>query len=141
MVFFTVSVGAASKSLGDTAIYDVSGGCISLGAEIKSDVGNFGGLVAFLKGKDGNGLNDNEVSTSQFEGALHWRLHSDGWMANARISGAPIKMKGTRVFRADTGADTIEKTMRGKWDGTTSEESRVGKECVSTYNTRWVPSH
>src|SRR3546814_19805064 len=39
-------------------------------------------------------------------------------MANARISGAPIKMKGTRVFRADTGADTIEKTMRGKWDGT-----------------------
>src|SRR3546814_20804613 len=39
-------------------------------------------------------------------------------LANARVSGAPIKMKGTRVFRADTGAETVEKTMRGKWDGT-----------------------
>jgi len=112
------AVWGTSKSLGDTASYDVSGWGISLGAEIKSDVGNFGGSVAFLKGKDGNGLNDNEVSTSQFEGALHWRLRSDGWMANARISGAPIKMKGTRVFRADTGAETVEKTMRGIWDGT-----------------------
>src|SRR3546814_10081497 len=45
-------------------------------------------------------------------------LRSDGWIANARISGAPIKMKGTRVFRAEAGAEDIDKTMRGKWDGT-----------------------
>src|SRR3546814_13567955 len=114
MVFFTVSVGAASKSLGDTAIYDVSGGCISLGAEIKSDVGNFGGSVAFLKGKDGNGLNDNEVSTSQFEGALHWRLHADGWMANARLSCAPNKMTGPRGYGAATRAATTRQTLRGQ---------------------------
>src|SRR3546814_11645899 len=122
---------------------------MSLDDEIKSSFVNFVVWVGCRKGNGGNGLNDNEVSTSQFEGALHWRLHSDGWMANARISGAPIKMKGTRVFRADTGADTIEKTMRGKWDGTLwsasgsvahrSEGRRVGKECGRTCSARGWP--
>lgn len=112
------AVWGTSKGIGNTASYDVTGWGISLGAEIKTDIGNFGGSVAFLSGKDGNGSNDNEVSTSQFEGALHWRLRSNGFMANARVSGAPIKMKGTRNFRAEAGAEDIEKTMRGKWDGT-----------------------
>lgn len=112
------AVWGTSKSIGNTASYDVSGWGIGLGAEIKSDIGSFGGSFAFLSGKDGNGSNANEVSTSQFEGALHWRLRSDGFMANARVSGAPVKLKGTRIFQAKDGAETIEKTMKGKWDGT-----------------------
>jgi hypothetical protein len=112
------AVWGTSKSVGDTASYDVSGWGISGGAEIKSDVGNFGGSIAFLSGKDSNGSNANEVATSQFEGALHWRLRSKGFMANARVSGAPISMKGTRIFRAEAGAEDIDKTMKGKWDGT-----------------------
>ena len=111
------AVWGTAKGVGQTAGYNVSGWGISLGAEIKSDIGNFGGSVAFLNGKDGNSSNDNEVSSSQFEGALHWRLQSDGWLASARVSGAPINMKGTRFFRADAGATDIEKTIRGKWDG------------------------
>jgi hypothetical protein len=112
------AVWGTSKSVGDTASYDVSGWGIGLGAEIKSDIGNFGGSIAFLSGKDSNGSNANEVSTSQFEGALHWRLRSKGFMANARVSGAPIKMKGTRIFQAEAGAEDVEETMKGKWDGT-----------------------
>ncbi|MGH6650863.1 MAG: autotransporter domain-containing protein [Sphingopyxis sp.] len=112
------AVWGTSKSIGDTAGYDVSGWGVSLGAEFKTDMGNFGGSIAFLSGKDGNASNANEVSSSQFEGALHWRLRSDGWMANARVSGAPISFKGTRLFQADTGAEDINETMRGKWDGT-----------------------
>ncbi|WP_432770590.1 MAG: autotransporter outer membrane beta-barrel domain-containing protein [Sphingopyxis sp.] len=112
------AVWGTSKSIGDTAGYDVTGWGISMGAEIESDAGNFGGSVAFLSGKDGNASNANEVTSSQFEGALHWRLRSDNFMANARVSGAPIKLKGTRIFRAETGAEDIEKTMRGKWDAT-----------------------
>ncbi|WP_326915107.1 autotransporter outer membrane beta-barrel domain-containing protein [Sphingopyxis chilensis] len=127
------AVWGTSKSVGDTASYDVSGWGISLGAEIESDVGNFGGSVAYLSGKDGNGSNANEVSTSQFEGALHWRLRSDGFMANARVSGAPVSLKGTRIFRAESGAEDIEKTMKGKWDatlwsasGSVAYDTRVG---------------
>ncbi|PKQ00981.1 MAG: autotransporter domain-containing protein [Alphaproteobacteria bacterium HGW-Alphaproteobacteria-13] len=110
------AVWGTAKGVGQTAGYDVSGWGISMGAEIKSDIGNFGGSIAFLSGKDGNSSNDNEVSSSQFEGALHWRLQSDGWLASARVSGAPISMKGTRFFRAEAGASDIEKTMRGKSD-------------------------
>ncbi|WP_338425358.1 autotransporter outer membrane beta-barrel domain-containing protein [Sphingopyxis kveilinensis] len=127
------AVWGTSKSVGNTASYDVSGWGISLGAEIESDVGNFGGSIAFLSGKDGNGSNANEVSTSQFEGALHWRLRSNGFMANARVSGAPVKLKGTRIFRAEAGAEDIEETMKGKWDatlwsasGSVAYDTRVG---------------
>ena len=127
------AVWGTSKSIGDTAGYDVSGWGISLGAEFKTDMGNFGGSVAYLSGKDGNASNANEVSSSQFEGALHWRLRSDGWMANARVSGAPISFKGTRLFQAEAGADDINETIRGKWDGTlwsasgsVAHDSRLG---------------
>ena len=112
------AVWGTAKGVGQTAGYDVSGWGISLGGEIKSDIGNFGASVAFLNGKDGNSSNESEVTSSQFEGALHWRLQSNGWMANARVSGAPISLKGTRIFRAEAGAQDIEKTMKGKWDAT-----------------------
>ena len=113
------AVWGTAKGVGQTAGYNVSGWGISLGGEIKSDIGNFGGSVAFLSGKDGNSSNESEVSSSQFEGALHWRLQSsNGWMANARVSGAPISLKGTRIFRAETAGTEIEKTMKGKWDAT-----------------------
>lgn len=118
-----------AKGVGQTAGYNVSGWGISLGAEIESGIGNFGGSVAFLNGKDGNSSNDSEVQSTQWEGALHWRLQSDGWLASARVSGAPISLKGTRVFRAKD----IDKTMRGKWDatllsasGSVAKDARLG---------------
>lgn len=112
------AVWGTAKGVGDTAGYDVSGWGISLGGEIVSDIGNFGGSIAFLNGKDGNSSNESEVTSSQFEGALHWRLQSKGWMANARVAGAPISLNGTRIFRAEMGAEDVDKTMKGKWDAT-----------------------
>lgn len=116
--FVNQAVWGTSKSIGDTAGYDVSGWGISLGAEIKTNAGNFGGAVAFLGGKDGNGANSNEVSTNQWEGALHWRLASNGFLAHARVSGAPISLRGTRIFNAVEGAEAKDKTMKGKWNAT-----------------------
>ena len=110
------AIWGTSKSIGDTAGYDVTGWGISLGAEIETDVGNFGGSVAYLNGKDGNKANANEVSSNQWEGALHWRLRSGGLIASARAAAAPISLKGTRIFSAEAGADDIEETIRGKWD-------------------------
>lgn len=107
-----------SKAVGDTAGYDVSGWGISLGGEIDSGIGNFGASIAYLNGKDGNRANANEVSASQWEGALHWRLQSKGWLASARVSGAPVTLKGTRTFQGQAGAEDVDKTMRGKWNAT-----------------------
>ncbi|WP_033073292.1 autotransporter outer membrane beta-barrel domain-containing protein [Sphingopyxis sp. MWB1] len=127
------AVWSTKKSVDDTAGYDVSGWGISAGAEIKTDVGNFGGSIGYLAGKDGNASNSNEVTSSQWEGALHWRLNSNGVMAHARVSGAPVSLKGTRIFRAEAGAEDIEETMRGKWDaklysasGSVAYDTRAG---------------
>ncbi len=123
----------SSKGLGNTASYDVTGWGISGGGEIETGLGNFGLSAGFLSGKDGNGSNANEVNSSQWEGAAYWRLHSGDWMANARFSGAPISLKGTRLFHADNGATSIDKVANGSWDATlwsasasVSHDSRFG---------------
>ncbi len=111
-------VWGSSKNVGDTAGYKVSGWGISLGGEIRTDIGNFGGSVAYLAGKDGNRANANEVTSNQWEGALHWRLASNGFQAFARVSGAPVSLKGTRIFDGTSGGMATEKTIKGKWDAT-----------------------
>jgi uncharacterized protein with beta-barrel porin domain len=122
-----------SKNIGNTASYDVGGWGIALGAEHKTDIGNFGVSIGYLNGKDGNGSNYNEVRSTQWEGAAYWRLNSGNWMANARVSGAPIAFKGTRVFSAQLGTKDIEKTANASWDGmlwsgsgTLAHETRSG---------------
>lgn len=111
-------VWGSSKNVGDTAGYKVSGWGISLGGEIRTDLGDFGGSIAYLAGKDGNRANANEVTSNQWEGALHWRLASNGFQAFARVSGAPVSLKGTRIFDGLSGGMATEKTIKGKWDAT-----------------------
>lgn len=111
-------VWGSSKNVDDTAGYKVSGWGISLGGEIRTDIGDFGGSVAYLAGKDGNRANANEVTSNQWEGALHWRLASNGFQAFARVSGAPVSLKGTRIFDGASAGIASQKTIKGKWDAT-----------------------
>jgi uncharacterized protein with beta-barrel porin domain len=114
--FVNQAVWGHNKKVGDTAGYKVSGWGISLGGEVITDVGNFGASVAFLNGKDDNKSNANEVTSNQWEGALHWRIASKGFQAHARVSGAPISLNGTRIFNAIGDAATGTRTIKGKWD-------------------------
>lgn len=109
-------VWGSSKDIDDTAGYDVSGWGISLGGEIRTNLGDFGASVAYLGGKNGNAANANEVTANQWEGALHWRLASNGFQAQARVSGAPISLSGSRFFDGAANGIASEKTVRGKWD-------------------------
>lgn len=114
--FVNQAVWGNNKKIGDTAGYKVSGWGISLGGEVITDLGNFGASVAFLNGKDDNKSNANEVTSNQFEGALHWRLASNGFQAHARVSGAPISLNGTRIFNGVGAGTTGTRTIKGKWD-------------------------
>lgn len=114
--FVNQAVWGNNKKIGNTAGYDISGWGISLGGEVKTNVGNFGASVAFLNGKDGNKANANEVQSNQWEGALHWRMASDGLQAFARVSGAPISLNGTRIFTGLADAYAGTRTIKGKWD-------------------------
>ncbi len=107
-----------SKSLGETAGYDVGGWGISAGAEHKTGIGNFGASIAYLNGKNGNGSNSNEIWSNQFELASYWRLNTGNWLAHARISGAKIAFDSYRYFNGVVGTEEITKTMTADWDGT-----------------------
>lgn len=107
-----------SKSLGDTASYDVSGWGVTMGGERKTGIGNFGVSIGYMNGKDGNGSNANEVRSNHWELAGYWRLRSDNWLAYARVSGAKIGFDGTRYFSGEINKTKVEKTMTADWDGT-----------------------
>ncbi|WP_324750894.1 autotransporter domain-containing protein [Sphingomonas sp. LY54] len=109
----------SSKSVGDTASYDVTGWGASAGAELTgSPIGNFGVSLAYLLGKDADGGNDNEVSTNQYEIAAYWRNNWDALQAFARVSGAYIQFDGARSFRGTTGTQNVTRETRGDWNGT-----------------------
>ena len=121
-----------SKSRGDTAGYDVSGWGISAGAERKTGIGNFGASVGYLNGKNKNDDNHNEMRADQWELAGYWRLISGNWLAHARVSGAKIKVDGSRHFIGALDGEEIIKTMKADRDGTLwSASGSVGHDLRS----------
>ncbi|WP_321327391.1 autotransporter domain-containing protein [uncultured Parasphingorhabdus sp.] len=117
--YWVAQVGwGSSKSVGDTAGYDVGGWGISAGAEHKTGIGNFGASVGYIHGKNDNASNGNEVWSEQWELAGYWRLAADNWLAHARISGAKINFDGNRYFVGELDGEDITKTMTSDWGGT-----------------------
>ena len=108
-----------SKSLGDTASYDISGWGIATGAEYKTGLGNFGLSLAYLAGKDADGGTDNSVDAGQYEVGLYWRGNwgpVQGW---TRGSWAHVDFDGKRAFNGTAaGGETVERRARGSWTGT-----------------------
>ncbi len=107
-----------SKSIADTAGYDISGWGVSAGAEYKTGVGNFGTSLAYLNGQDADDGTDNEVRSNQYELAGYWRGHWGDLQANARVSGAKITFDGTRDFTGAIGSEAVNRTAKGDWNGT-----------------------
>ncbi|RHW18127.1 autotransporter domain-containing protein [Sphingomonas gilva] len=125
----------SSKSLGDTASYDVNGWGASGGAELDlGGVGKLGASIAYLAGNDDHGDNDNTVKTGQYEGAVHWRGSFGGANAWVRGSYARIDFDEQRNFVASLGGDAVTRQANGAWNGTLmsaggglSYELRAGK--------------
>ncbi|MES3153881.1 autotransporter outer membrane beta-barrel domain-containing protein [Sphingomonas faeni] len=107
-----------SKTVTDTAGYDIAGWGASAGAEYKTGVGNFGTSIAYLHGQDADDGTSNEVNSDQYELAGYWRGRWHGLQANARVSGAKVKFDGIRQFTGAIGSEKVERTARGDWDGT-----------------------
>lgn len=106
-----------SKSLGDTASYDVSGWGISSGAEIDTNLGSFGLSLAYLYGKDADGGTDNKVDAAQYEIGAYWHGYwgpVQGW---TRVSWAHVDFKGKRSFDGALGTDKVERRTKGNWSG------------------------
>jgi uncharacterized protein with beta-barrel porin domain len=107
-----VAFGSA-KSVGSTASYDINGWGAGGGVEYLTDLGAFGGSLAYIHGSDSSGSSNNAVDSDQYELAAHWRGQWGPLLAFARLSAATINFAGTRHFE---NGDVV-RTADGKWDG------------------------
>ncbi|MDI1296414.1 MAG: autotransporter domain-containing protein, partial [bacterium] len=103
----------SSKSVGDTASYDINGWGVGAGAEYLTNLGAFGGSLAYIHGSDSAGSANNAVDSDQFELAAHWRGDWGPLQSFARISAAHINFNGTRHFENGD----VTRTANGDWTG------------------------
>lgn len=103
----------SSKSVGDTASYDINGWGVSFGAEYLTGLGAFGGSFAYIHGSDSSGSTDNAVDSDQFELAAHWRGDWGPFQTYARVSAAHIGFNGSRHFESGN----VVRTAEGDWSG------------------------
>lgn len=103
----------SSKSVGDTASYDIEGWGSGGGLEYLTDLGAFGGSFAYIHGSDSSGSSNNAVDSDQFELAAHWRGQWGPLQGYARASAAHIDFAGTRHFENGD----VTRTADGNWSG------------------------
>ncbi|WP_150292314.1 autotransporter outer membrane beta-barrel domain-containing protein [Sphingobium estronivorans] len=103
----------SSKSVGDTASYDINGWGASFGVEYLTGLGAFGGSFAYIHGSDSSGDTDNAVDSDQFELAAHWRGDWGPFQTYARLSAAQIDFSGSRHFASGD----VVRTAKGDWTG------------------------
>lgn len=103
----------SSKSIGDTASYDINGWGASVGAEYLTGLGAFGGSFAYIHGSDSPNDTNSAVDSDQFELAAHWRGDWGPLQSFARISAAHIDFRGTRHFESGD----VSRTASGDWSG------------------------
>lgn len=103
----------SSKSLGNTASYDISGWGASGGAEYVTGAGNFGVSLGYFKSDDANGDNDNSVSVAQYELGAYWRVVRGPFNAYARASLARASFDSLRIFEAGD----VTRKAAGDWNG------------------------
>ena len=117
----------SSKSIGNTAGYEVGGWGASGTAEISTGFGKVGATLSYLWGKDDDKATDNTVNANQYSLAAHWRMHTEsGFQVAARGSYSFISFKGKRFFRAGEGEDAIDRTIEGDWNGSMFSASAFG---------------
>ncbi|GAA3713878.1 autotransporter outer membrane beta-barrel domain-containing protein [Sphingomonas cynarae] len=107
----------ASKAMRGTTGYDVRGWGLSGGLEHKSQAGNFGVSLAYLRGRDNEGVAVNRVNHSQYELAGFWRAHWGGFAAQVRGSAAFLSFDARRQFDGTIGSETVQRRADSDWNG------------------------
>ncbi|MEG3164397.1 autotransporter domain-containing protein [Sphingomonas sp. PB2P19] len=107
----------ASKAQRSTTSYDVRGWGLSGGIERKTEVGNFGASLAYLSGRDTEGLAVNRIDHSQYELAGFWRGHWGGFAAQVRGSAALVSFDSVRQFDGLIGTEAVQRRADADWNG------------------------
>ncbi len=116
----------SSKSIGDTAGYEIGGWGMTGMAEVSTGFGQVGASLGYLWGQDEDKATDNSVNINQYSLAAHWRFAAGGLQVAARGSYSHIGFKGQRSFRAGEGEDAIDREIKGKWNGSLFSAAAFG---------------
>lgn len=90
---------------------------VSGGIEHKTDAGNFGASLSYLKGRDNEGSAVNRVDHSQYELAGFWRARWGALAAQARASAAFINFESQRQFDGVMGSEAVQRRATADWKG------------------------
>jgi hypothetical protein len=123
----------STKSIGDTAAYDLEGWGATAGYDIGlGALGRVGLTAAYLYGKDGKDAN--ELISNHYEGGLYWRKSVGPFNAWARGTVGTIDFSSTRNFTGSTTLGNFTRSADAKWKGTLyaatgglSYEARMGR--------------
>jgi len=123
----------STKSIGDTAAYDLEGWGATMGYDVGlGALGRVGVTAAYLYGKDGKDAN--ELISNHYEGGLYWRKTAGGFNAWARATVGTIDFSSTRNFTGSTTLGNFTRSADAKWKGTLyaatggiSYEARMGR--------------
>lgn len=107
----------SSKSIGDTAGFDVNGWGVNAGAEIKTAVGQIGGGLTYVWGDDDDDATNNSLNTQQYGIAAHWRIESAGLQASVRGGWSHVSFDSNRTFSSDASGTLVERLMESDWGG------------------------
>jgi outer membrane autotransporter protein len=123
----------SSKSIGDTASYDLEGWGATMGFDHSlGPLGRIGLTAAYLYGKDGKDANG--LISNHYEGGVYWRATAGGFNAWARATVGTIDFSSTRNFTGSTTLGNFTRTANSKWNGKLyaatgglSYEARMGR--------------
>jgi outer membrane autotransporter protein len=106
-----------SKAIGTSSSYELSGWGATGGVETAvGPLGSVGLSIGYLAGKDGKGIGENELVSSQYEGGAYWRAALGPIRAFARATVGALDFEGSRFFAAP--GDTLpSREANGKWKG------------------------
>jgi hypothetical protein len=107
----------SSKSVGDTSSYDVTGWGITGGYDRPvGKLGSVGLTATWLTGSDGHG--NNELFSNHYEGGVYLRGGTGPLRLWGRATLGRVEFDSTRNFAATVGGATIDRSAKGKWNGT-----------------------
>jgi hypothetical protein len=107
-----------SKAIGSSSSYKLSGWGASGGVETAlGPLGSVGLSLGYLAGKDGKGIGDNELTSSQYEGGAYWRTAVGPIRAFARATVGMLDFEGSRFFSTTVNGSLLSREANGKWKG------------------------
>ena len=109
-------VWGSSKSIGDTASYDVSGWGFTGGYDLPiGKLGSVGLSATWMTGSDERG--GTELFSNHYEGGVYFRGGTGPLRLWGRATAGRINFDSTRNFASTVAGTTINRTSKGKWNG------------------------